>query len=201
MASEELVPAITVGKISSKTSVIKDPENWRIKKSKQTDDVSIVSSRSCISISSNVSRALKMRIPKRNPNHKEAFRNRQDLTQIHFCPQQPIAVPLTQPTATSSSALQLTPMLPKSHRSALTNSDKLDTETTSVRRSKHKNKKSSNQKIQTIIEMIHSTEGYNCPNRKNSPIQSIVIKRSSTYKSEVFIATRSPTNAAVKKFK
>ena len=40
-----------------------------------------------ISTSSDVARALRMRIPKRNPKHDDAFLNRPDLTQIlHFSP-------------------------------------------------------------------------------------------------------------------
>ena len=43
---------------------------------KQADDISVVSSgRSCISSASNVAHSLKMRIPKRNPKHDEAFIN------------------------------------------------------------------------------------------------------------------------------
>ena len=50
---------------------------------KQADDIIVVSSgRSCISTASNVARSLKIKIPKRNPKHDEAFANRPDLTQI-----------------------------------------------------------------------------------------------------------------------
>ena len=43
---------------------------------RQSDDVSVVfSGRSCISPASNIARSLKMRIPKRNPKHDEAFLN------------------------------------------------------------------------------------------------------------------------------
>ena len=47
---------------------------------KQPNDISVIlSRRSFISTSSNVARALKMRIPKKKPKHK-AFQNRPDLT-------------------------------------------------------------------------------------------------------------------------
>ena len=62
----------------------KNTGDKKIKRNRrQTDDVSVVSSgRSCISTASNIARSLKMRIPKRNPKHDEAFLNRPDLTQI-----------------------------------------------------------------------------------------------------------------------
>ena len=52
----------------------------KIKRNKKNaDDISVVSSlRSCISTASNVARSLKMRIPKRNPQHDDAFANRPD---------------------------------------------------------------------------------------------------------------------------
>ena len=50
---------------------------------KQPGKISLISSgRSCISSSSNIARDLKMRIPKRNPKHDDAFLKKQDLTQI-----------------------------------------------------------------------------------------------------------------------
>ena len=62
----------------------KNTGDKKIKRSrKQADDVSVTSSgRSCISSASTVIRSLKMRIPKRNPKHDEAFIDRPDLTQI-----------------------------------------------------------------------------------------------------------------------
>ena len=67
----------------------------KIKRNKnQADNISVVSSgRSCISTASNVAHSLKMRIPKRNPKHDDAFANRPDLTQIftsvHLCQLRP----------------------------------------------------------------------------------------------------------------
>ena len=62
----------------------KDLGSQKVKRNKrQTDDNSVFSSgRSCISTSSNVARALRMRIRKRNPEHDDAFLNRPDLTQV-----------------------------------------------------------------------------------------------------------------------
>ena len=59
----------------------KNTGDKKIKRNRrQSDDVSVVSSgRSCISSASNIARSLKMRIPKRNPKHDEAFLNRPDL--------------------------------------------------------------------------------------------------------------------------
>ena len=56
----------------------------KIKRNKKpADDISVVSSgRSCISTASNVACPLKIRIPKRNPKHDDAFASRPDLTQI-----------------------------------------------------------------------------------------------------------------------
>ena len=71
--------------------VRKNTEDQKIKRNKkQTDDISVISSgRSCISTASDVSRSLKMRIPKRNPEHDDAFANRPDLAKIlhlvHLC--------------------------------------------------------------------------------------------------------------------
>ena len=76
---------------------------------KQSDDVSVVSSgRSCISSTSNVARSLKMRIPKRNPKHDEAFLNRPDLTQIlQFSPISPYTQQSINSDATGPSATQM----------------------------------------------------------------------------------------------
>ena len=76
---------------------------------KQAYDVSVVSSgRSCISSVSNVARSLKMRIPKRNPEHDEALINRPDLTQIlQLSPIAPIAPQLTNPDAPGPSATRM----------------------------------------------------------------------------------------------
>ena len=95
-----------------KDLIRKDSGSKKIKRNrKQTDDVSVISSgRSCISTSSNVARALKMRIPKCNPKHDNLFINRPDLTQIlHFNPPVPIVAPPTQPDTAIPSAPQLTP--------------------------------------------------------------------------------------------
>ena len=109
---------------------------------KQPDDVSIVSSgRSCNSTSSNVARALKMRIPKCNPMHDEAFQIRPDLTKVlHFSPPIPIAAPLTQPAEAGPSAPQITPIL-REEKQTNQVSDKSDSDTSSVRRSKQQFRK------------------------------------------------------------
>ena len=85
---------------------------------RQSDDVIVISS--VISTSTNVARALRLRIPKRNPKHDDAVINRPDLTQIlHFSPPIPLAAPPTQPIAAGLSAphvdlsKQLTPILRK----------------------------------------------------------------------------------------
>ena len=89
---------------------------------KQPDDITIISfGRSCISTSSNVAKALKMRIFKRNPKHDEAFQNRPDLTQIlHFRPAEPIAAPPSQPSVAGPSAPQLTRILRREKRTIQT---------------------------------------------------------------------------------
>ena len=82
---------------------------------KQADDISVISSgRSCISSASNEARSLKMRIPKRNPKHDEAFINRPDPTQIlHFSPSVPISPPPPNPNEAGPSAVQMaTPQIP-----------------------------------------------------------------------------------------
>ena len=136
---------------------------------KQADDISVVSSgRSCIFSASNVAGSLKMRIPKRNPKHDEAFINRPDLTQIlHFSPPAPIAPPPINPNEAGPSTVQMaspqkpTPNLRKtssSKKRQLTISDTSDSDTSSVRKSKRtlKQKKSS----QSSGEKIQNTEGY-----------------------------------------
>ena len=111
---------------------------------KQADDVSVVSSgRSCISSASNVACSLKMRIPKRNPKHDDAFINRPDLTQIlNFSPSLPIAPPPPNPNEAGPSAVQMTtpqiptPILRKTSKRQLTISDTSDSDTSSMRKSK-----------------------------------------------------------------
>ena len=142
----------------------------KIKRNKrQTDDVSVISSgRSCVSTSSNVARALRMRIPKLNPKHDDAFANRPDLTHIlYFSPPVPIAAPSTQPDTAGPSATHSTPsaeqhttILRKDKRT-ITMSDTSDSDDSSVRRNKRqlkKQKKSS--KSSAIVENIQITEVY-----------------------------------------
>ena len=91
-----------ISKNRRKDILRKIPGIKKIKRSKrQPDDVSVVSStRSCISTARNVARALKRGIPKRNPKHYEAFKDRPNLTNIlYFSPLQSIAAPLTQPSS------------------------------------------------------------------------------------------------------
>ena len=66
---------------------------------KQSDKICVVfAAPSCISTTSNVAWALKMRIPKRNSKLDDAFKDRPDLTQVcHFSPKQFFAAPSTQP--------------------------------------------------------------------------------------------------------
>ena len=132
---------------------------------KQSDDVSVVSSgRSCISSASNIARSLKMRIPKRNPKHDEAFFNRPDLTQIlQLSPISPYAPQSTNSDALGPSATRMTsskpptPILRKSSKRQLTISDTSDSDTSSVRKSKPTLKKKTSQ---TIVEKVRNTEGY-----------------------------------------
>ena len=142
----------------------KNTGDKKIKRNRiQADDISVVSSgRSCISSAFNVARSLKMRIPKRNPKHDEAFINRPDLTQIlQFSPSVPIAPPPPNPNEAGSSAVQMaTPQIPtpiprKTSKRQLTISETSDSDTSSVRKSKRtlKQKKSS----QSLVE---KTEGY-----------------------------------------
>ena len=145
----------------------KNTGDKKIKRNRrQTDDVSVVSSgRSCISTASNIARSLKMRIPKRNPKHDEAFLNRPDLTQIlRFSP---IAPQLATSNTAGPSGAQIassvqpkpTPILRKTSKRQLTISDTPDSDTSSIRKSKRTLKKKT-QKSQTIIEKVRSTEGY-----------------------------------------
>ena len=132
---------------------------------KQSDDVSVVSSgRSCISSASNVARSQKMRIPKRNPKHDEAFINRPDLTQVlQFSPISPYAPQSTNSDAPGPSATQMasskppTPILRKSSKRQLKISDTSDSDTSSIRKSKQTLKKKTSQ---TIVEKVRNTEGY-----------------------------------------
>ena len=145
----------------------KNTGDKKIKRNRrQADDVSIVSSgRSCISSASNIARSLKMRIPKRNPKHDEAFLNRPDLTQIlQFSPIAPqlttsnIAGPFATQMASSTQPTP-TPILRKTAKRQLTISDTSDSDTSSVRKSKRTLKKRT-AKSQTIIEKVRNTEGY-----------------------------------------
>ena len=100
----------------------KDVGSKKVKRTqKQPDDMNVISSvRSRISTSSNVARALKMKIPKRNPKHYEAFQNRPYLTHIlHFSPAEPIAAPPTQPSVAGRSVPQVAPILRKEKRSII----------------------------------------------------------------------------------
>ena len=145
----------------------KNTGDKKIKRNKrQTDDVSVVSSgRSCISTASNIARLLKMRIPKRNPKHDEAFLNRPDLTQIlRFSP---IAPQLATSNTAGPSGAQIassvqpkpTPILRKTSKRKLTISDTSESDTSSIRKSKRTLKKKT-QKSQTIVEKVRNTEGY-----------------------------------------
>ena len=145
----------------------KNTGDKKIKRNRrQSDDVSVVSSgRSCISSASNIARSLKMRIPKRNPKHDEAFLNLSDLTQIlRFSP---IAPQLTTSNTAGPSATQMTssvqpiptPILRKTKKRQITISDTSDSDTSSVRKSKRTLKKKT-PKSQTIIEKVRNTEGY-----------------------------------------
>ena len=145
----------------------KNTGNKKIKRNKkQSDDVSVVSSgRSCISSASNAVRSLKMRIPKSNPKHDEAFLFRPDLTQIlQFSPiaPQPTTSHTAGPSATemaSSKQQTPTPILRKAAKRQLTISDTSDSDTSSVRKSKRTLKKKTS-KAQTIVEKVRNTEGY-----------------------------------------
>ena len=125
----------------------------KIKRNKrQLDDISVISSgRFCISTSSNVARALRKRIPKRNPKHDDSFINRPDVNQIlHFSSTVPLAAPTTQPITAGPSAPQvtsseqLTPILRKEKRT-ITASDTSDSDTSSLKRSKRLLKKQKSQ--------------------------------------------------------
>ena len=109
--------------------------------------------------------ALKMRIPKRNPKHDEAFINRTDLTRtLYFNPSAPIAPPPPNPTGAGPSVVQMaTPQIPttilrKTSKRQLTISDTSNSDTSSVRKNKTtlRQKKSS----QSLVEKIRNTEGY-----------------------------------------
>ena len=136
---------------------------------RKTDGVSFISSgRSCISTSSNVARALRMRIPKRNPKNDDAFLNQPDLTQIlHFGPPLPIAAPPTQPDIAGPSApqltpstIQLTPILRKEKRT-VTVSETSESDSSSVRWSKrHLRKQKKSPNLSSLVESIQNTEGY-----------------------------------------
>ena len=144
----------------------KNTGDKKIKRNRmQADDVSVVSSgRSCISSAINIARSLKLRIPKRNPKHVEAFINRPDLTQIlQLNPIAPIAPQLTNPDAPGPSATRMastkqpTPILRKSSKRQLTISEPSDLDTSSTRKSKRTLKKETSQ---TIVEKVRNTESY-----------------------------------------
>ena len=147
----------------------KDLGSMKIKRKKPADDVSVIlSGRSCISTTSNVARALKIRIPKRNPEHDDAFTNRPDLTQIlHFSPLVPLADPTNNPNTAGPSASQLaSPQQPTSifrrertGKIQKTVSNTSDSDTSSVRRSKRTLKKPK-KSTTSIVEKIQNTDGY-----------------------------------------
>ena len=147
----------------------KNLSSKKIKRNKrQPDDFVVISSeRSCISTSSNVARALRMRIPKRNPKLDDAFFNRLDLTQIlHFSKPIPLAAPPTKPIQAGPSApqsttpRQLTPVLQKEKRK-ITMSDTSDSDTSSIKRSKRLLKKQKKPtSSSSIVENRQHTEGY-----------------------------------------
>ena len=105
-----------------------------------------------------------MKIPKRNPKHDEAFKNRPDLTQIlQLSPIVPIAPQSTNYDAPGPSATRMasskptTPILRKSSKRQITISDTSDSDTSSVRKSKRMLK---NKTSQTFVEKVRNTEGY-----------------------------------------
>ena len=124
-----------------------------------------------------MARSLKMRIPKRNAKHDEAFINRPDLTQIlNFSPSNPNEA---GPSAVQMTTPQIpTPILRKTSKRQLTRSDTSDSDTSSVRKNKRtlKQKKSS----QSLVEKNRNAEGY-----------SMAIPDSNTH----YIGQVSPRNA------
>ena len=139
---------------------------------RQTDGVSVLSSeRFCISTSSNIARALKMPIPKRNPKHYNAFLNRPDLAQfLHFSPPLPIAAPPFQPEIAGLSATQLTPStkqlthLLRQEKRTITVSNTSESDTSSVRKSKRSSKSKRNP--QNCHGKHTKYRGLLCPNAK-----------------------------------
>ena len=129
--------------------------------------MSVVSSgRSCISTASNVARSLKMRNPKRNQKHDDAFANRPDLTQIlHFSPPVAIAPPPHNPNVARPSAARVaspkmpTPSLRKKEKRQQTISDTSDSDTSSVRKSKRTLKRQK-KPTTSIVKKIQNAEGY-----------------------------------------
>ena len=114
-----------------------------------------------------MARALKLRIPKRNPKHDDAFINRPDLTQIlHFSPPVALAAPPNNPSTAGPSASQVaspqqpTPISHKERKEKrqLTVSDTSESDTSSVRGSKRTLQKQ--KKSTSIVEKLQSTEGY-----------------------------------------
>ena len=98
--------------------------------------------------SSDVARALVMRIPKRNPKHDDAFLNRRDITRtLHFSPQLPIDAPPTQLDIAGSSAPELTPStkqlttILRKEKRTITVSNTSEFDSSFVKRSKRQLKK------------------------------------------------------------
>ena len=114
-----------------------------------------------------MARALRMRIPKRNPKHDDAFTLGPDLTQsLHFNPPIPFAAPPTQPIQAgptapqSNTPKQLTPTLRKEKRK-ISMSDSSDSDTSSIKRSKSLLKKQKKPSTSSSIEEnTQHTEGY-----------------------------------------
>ena len=150
--------------------VRKNTGDKKIKRNKkQSDDISVVSSgRSCISTASNGARSLKMRVPKRNRKHDEAFVNRPELIQIlHFSPPMPLAAPPNNPIIAGPPTAQMgspkipTPILRKSQRKEkrkMTISDTSDSDKSSVRKNKRTLKRQK-KTTTSIVEKIQNTEG------------------------------------------
>ena len=109
----------------------------------------ILFARSCISKASKVANTLKMRIPKhtkmRIPKYDDAFEDQPDLSQgLRLNPDQPMTAP---PAQTTTSA----PII-----------DTSESDSFSIRgkRQKKKQKKSTSQQTQAIVENVQSNHGY-----------------------------------------
>ena len=114
-------------------------------------------------MSSNVARAPKIKIPKRNPKHDEAPQSWPHLTQIlHYSLAEPIVAQPKQTICAGPSSPQKNPILRK-EKETIEVSDASDSDLSSVRRSKRqlgKQKKASNTQTQSIVQNIQNTEGY-----------------------------------------